>query len=236
MVANTQEIKSVGGPIRVVTAGALGVALGRTEWSLFLDRPSVAEAVRAIDVNTGGKLVHFLTHEGREGFYQIGLGREDNCLGREELERPSGAQDIYILPAVQGNQSGGAKILAALAIVAITVATGGFGAGLTAQGATIAFMTAASLAVGGIVQLLTPVPNFDQSSSEDSRRSNIFGGNATTVSQGGAVGLVYGRMRTSPMPISISYTAIEQNKPETTDPQVYTITRDDNGIVEYLPA
>lgn len=63
----------------------------------------------------------------------------------------------------------------------------------------------ASLILGGISQLLTPTPNFNQDTAGESRGSSLFNGNAAAVSQGGSVGLVYGRALVTPMPVCISF-------------------------------
>jgi hypothetical protein len=76
---------------------------------------------------------------------------------------------------------------------------------------TMAATAAASLAIGGITQMLTPTPNFNNNAEGDSRGSNLFGGNASAISQGGAVGLVYGRALVTPMPVSISFDNKDQS-------------------------
>lgn len=239
MVALQKETVTNSAPVRIITAGDLGVVLGRTEWKLHLTQPSVAEALRAIDVNTGGKLHAYLSNEGKQKPYRIALGREENVIDREELRNPSGMQDIYILPVVSGNESGAVKAIigAILLIVAWWNPYSWFyiaGEGLTMVG--VATVTVgSSLFLGGVTQMLTPTPGFDANREGDSRGSNIFGGNASAISQGGAVGLIYGRIRATPMPISISYTATEKVLPNSFEEQEYEIVTNADGVVEYIP-
>ncbi len=102
------------------------------------------------------------------------------------------------------------KILAGIAIIVAAFYTGG--AALSAAGSitagtvgTIALGIGASLILGGITQLLTPTPNFNQDNSAETAGSTLFAGNAVAVAQGGAVGLVYGRALVAPMPVCISF-------------------------------
>lgn len=186
--------------VNIHLGGKLGTDCGKL-WRLDLARPSVAEAVRAVDTNLKGKLRELLYTQGYSKYYKVAIGRKTNLLGKDDLAMPTGAQDIYIMPTVKGKSSGWGKIIAAVVIAVATYFTFGTSGAFAIAG----YSAAASLAIGGIVQLLTPTPNFNQNSQGDSRGSNIFQGNGTTISQGGAVGLVYGRALVIPMPISISY-------------------------------
>ena len=185
--------------------GKLGQLFGK-KWELMVSSP--AEAIRAIDVNLKGKLRAFLSAQGTNKFYKIAIGRKDALLSSEELKNRSGQSAIYIMPVAKGQNSGLGKILTAVALVALVIANPAniflVKGALTVWG-TVAATAAASLAIGGITQLLTPTPNFNNNTEGDSRGSNLFGGNAAAVTQGGAVGLVYGRALVTPMPVSISF-------------------------------
>lgn len=190
--------------------GKLGTLFGK-EWQLLVSSP--AEAIRAIDINLGGRLKRYLTTEGARKFYRVAVGHKKNDLTKEELGNRSGQADIYILPTVRGAKSGVGKIFAGVALIALTVmtfgATGPLAGGLwgisAGAWATVGIGLGASLILGGITQMLTPTPNFDQNTAGESRGSTIFNGNAVAVSQGGAVGLVYGRALVTPMPVCLSF-------------------------------
>lgn len=186
--------------------GKLGSLFGKT-WTLRVSSP--AEAIRAIDVNLGGKLRRYLSGEGAKKLYKIGLGRKDNLLEKQELVNRSGQTDIYVLPTVKGASSGLGKILAGV-VIAVAAwyfapeIAGFLGNGVTAGGVTLAGVgLGASLVLGGITQLLTPTPNFNQSNGGDN--STLFAGNASAIAQGGAVTIVYGRALVAPMPVCISF-------------------------------
>ena len=197
--------------VTIHLGGKLGAIFGK-KWQLDVSSP--AEALRAIDINVKGRLREYLTAQGDKKFYKIALAKKDNLLGKEELDKPSGKSDIYVLPTIKGNSTGWGKIVAAVAIVAILLITQQYWA-IPKVVVYAAASAAASLAIGGIVQLVTPVPNFNQNGQGDSRGegSTLFQGNSTTISQGGAVGLVYGRALVIPMPISISYDNTDTYKP-----------------------
>lgn len=198
------------GLTNIYLGGALGVECG-SHWRLLVNSP--AEAIRAIDVNLGGKLRRYLSTEGAKKFYQIAVGHEENALEKEEVTNRSGQADIYILPIVAGAKSGLGKIFAAIAIAVITYYTAGAGsagaAGIFGDSASAVasagYTMAASLALGGVTQLLTPTPNFNQTNEGATAGSTLFNGNATAVAQGQAVALVYGRALVTPMPVCISF-------------------------------
>lgn len=219
--------------VNIHLGGELGNEFGE-KWRLSLSNPSPAEAFRAIDANTGGRFRRYLRKGGENQFYRVCLRREDNDLGEEELQRPSGKGDIFLLPVIKGQQSGAAKIIAGIAIIASIFIPGAqvfLGKALTYAVAS----AGASLVIGGVVQLLTPLPHFDQNSSaDDGLRSNVFQGNASAIAQGAGVPLIYGRALAIPMPISISFVAKDRTIPNSFAPMGYTI-HNENGIITYEP-
>ncbi len=225
--------------VTIHLGGALGKRFG-AKWPLYLSNPSPSEAIRAIDANTKGEFTRYLRGPGAKRYYKVALGRKDNLLDKEEYTRSTGKGDIYILPTVKGSKSGWAKIVVGLILIAVT-----YGAATPAVagylGTTVAVLQgvgyglAASMILGGITQLLTPTPSFGQNSEGDSRGSNLLGGNAIAVSQGGAVGLVYGRALVSPMPISLSISAIDQQIANSFAEQEYDIVYGPDGVIEYVP-
>ncbi len=223
--------------------GYLGKLFGARWPGMNVSSP--AEAIRAVDANLKGALKQYLSTQGRDKLYRVALGRKENGVDEKGIVGPSGQQDIYILPVVRGRNSGFGKILAGIAIIALVFATGGaaLGAGGSLFGitagtvGTIGLGLGASLILGGISQLLAPTPNFNngQDTQGDSRGSTIFQGNATTISQGGAVGLVYGRMRVTPMPISMSITSYDQSAPASFAPGQYDNVTSPGNMVNVVP-
>lgn len=221
------------GTVKIHLGGYLGKLFG-AEWNLFVSSP--AEAIRAIDANLKGKLREYLSLEGRDTHYRVALGREENGLDDDGVRGPCGHQDIYILPVIKGRNSGLGKIFTAIALVIVAVYFPFALPGLTVGETTsVLYLTAASLTLGGITQLLTPTPNFNQDNSPAEAGSNIFQGNSTSIAQGASVGLVYGRMLVIPMPISLSLTNYDQSAANSFAAGTYNTINGPGGIVNQAP-
>lgn len=214
--------------------GKLGQLFGK-RWDLMVASP--AEAIRAIDVNLKGELRKYLLKQGKTKFYKVGVGKKDALIGEKELGNRSGNSAIYISPVAKGKSSGWGKIMAAVVIAVATYYLGPLAGKFSGMVTQMGYGAAAALAVGGVVQLLTPTPNFNNNNQGDSRGdgSTLFQGGATAVSQGGAIGLVYGRALVTPMPISISTNNTDRSKPDVAGVVDYCTTTDENGLVQYPP-
>jgi predicted phage tail protein len=222
--------------VNIFLTGKLGLLFGK-KWTLEVKSP--AEAVRAIDINLKGKLREYLNGEGAKKYYKVAIQKKDNLLDKEEIGNPSGRGDIYIMPTIRGANSGGGKILFGIALIAAAFLTGGAsigisGALLTSKAGALTLGIAASLILGGVMQLLTPVPKISESSDSTQQSSNIFQGNASAISQGGAVPVVYGRALVSPMPICISLTNTDQVTSQSTDVGTVSTYYADDGSVQYF--
>jgi predicted phage tail protein len=224
--------------VNIFLTGKLGILFGK-KWTLDVTSP--AEGVRAIDINLKGKLREYLNGEGAKKYYKVAIQKKDNVLDKEEIGNPSGRGDIYIMPTIRGANSGAGKILAGIALIAVAVLAGPAGWAIAGQGAGLLGAAAsgivaglgASLILGGVMQLLTPVPKISESSDSTQQSSNIFQGNASAISQGGAVPVVYGRALVSPMPICISLTNTDQVTSQSTDVGTVSTYYADDGSVQY---
>jgi predicted phage tail protein len=133
-----------------------------------------------------------------EQYYRVTVGTYD--LGLDEIHDPAGQQDIKIMPVVAG-AGATAKIIIGVALFALaTFATAGGGAIFGAAIAkNIGFLAATqafgvALALGGVAQLLTPVPKVPQGpdTADDPRKTYNFSGIQQTSRQGVPVPCVYG--------------------------------------------
>ncbi len=188
--------------------GSLGKAIGVPVW--HLDVKSVAEAIRAIDINTRGVLSRYLTGPAKEKMYRIALQKRDNIIDHKEIQNRSGRSTIYIMPTIKGRNSGIGKIVLGIVLIVAAFYTGGaslsWSAGLTTTGwGAIAVGFGVSLILGGITQLLTPRAG-GPNASPDQAQSTGFPGTSSAVVQGGCIPVVYGRALVSPIPISITVT------------------------------
>lgn len=163
---------------------------------LEADVASAAEAVRFLVANFPEVEAHMI-----EQHYRVSLGSYD--LAEAELHDPAGQQDIKIVPVLAGAGAVG-RIIAGIALVALafipgigwaaaaaaTATTAATAAGFTLAG-TLLFGVGTSLILGGIGQLLTPMPKMNKDDN-DPRKSYSFSGIQNTGRQGVPVPIVYG--------------------------------------------
>lgn len=152
---------------------------------------SAAEAVRFLLANFPQ-----LEPELAQGYYRVQVGSLD--LGEEDLHSPVGSQEIRIVPVVAG-AGATARIILGVALIALSFffpAAAGATAALkigastfSAFGAAV-FGIGASLLLGGVAQLLTPVPKVGD--DNDPRKSFSFSGIQNTSRQGVPVPVIYG--------------------------------------------
>ena len=209
----------------IYLGGALGKRFGE-KWSLAVSSP--AEAIRAIDINLRGKLRQYLYTEGRNKYYKIALQRRDALIGRDELRNKSGNSDIYILPTLKGSNSGGAKIIVGLALVAIAII---FTPALGVIVRSVVFQVGLSLVIGGVSQLLAP----HAANQQGELNSNNFAGSVTAGTQGGCVPIVYGKALVSPITISVWFNNIDYNTTTNTYQGGVEIGQVPGGGYQYSP-
>jgi predicted phage tail protein len=157
------------------------------------DVASAAEAVRFLVVNFPQLRPHMA-----EQYYKVSVGTY--ALTADELHDPAGQQEIKIVPVLAGAGATG-RIIAGVALFAIaTFATAGGGAIFgTAFAKNLGLLAAvqgvgAALAIGGVAQLLTPVPTVPTDQQPDPRKSYSFSGIQNTSRQGIPVPVVYGEI------------------------------------------
>jgi predicted phage tail protein len=221
--------------------GRLGALFGEV-WHLIVSSP--AEALRAIDVNVGGKLRQYLGGEGAQKHYQIALGQEDNAIGQEELAERSGHTDIYVIPVVAGGNGATKAILGAVILGLMWWNPGGWMAaaglmtagGALTMGGMFVFSVGAALMLGGVTELLTPVPKAGNQ-RDDQAQSPNFQGNATAAVQGTPIPLVYGRALVAPTPICVSHGAYRSTVSTANNGYVGNVEIRElpGGGVEYVP-
>lgn len=199
--------------------GKLAKHLGQRSFKAAVKTP--AEAIRFL-------LANFPSLRGvmSEGEYKLSVGRSELEIGDhpEYIHLPSASfEPIRIIPVVAGAGGGTGKILAGVGLIAAAIilgpAAGGFlglGSGLAGGGAGIiggAAATAigavgAALVLGGVSQLLTPMPRLGNLDSRgidettDPRRSYSFSGIQNVSRQGVPIPLIYGEVFTGSVVIS----------------------------------
>ena len=159
--------------------------------------------------------------------YCIKVGKDE--IDETELFNPIGQQEIKIVPVATGSR-GVTRVLAGVALVGLTVATGGFGtfaasgggfAGIgfgagTAGSITLGSSLAAAagnfgiyLALSGAAQMLTPVPQ-PPGVSEDPQSQNFsFSGVQNTSRAGTAIPVIYGEIFAGSLVVSAGIDTVQ---------------------------
>jgi predicted phage tail protein len=162
---------------------------------------SAAEAVRFLIANFPQVEKHIANQH-----YRVSLGQRD--LDIEEIHDPAGQQVIKIVPVLAGAGAVG-RIIAGVALIALaSIVTFGTLGGVVAAGVlnSMVFGVGVSLVLGGVAQLLTPVPKMstanNNTSDSDPRKSYGFSSIQNTSRQGTPVPIVYGEVITGSIVIS----------------------------------
>jgi predicted phage tail protein len=170
-----------------------------------LEVRSIAEAVRALEVNFPGRFFKAI----REGAYHLAHGKDvesGDSLDESMLTFRFGRGDFHLTPVVQGAGSGDSKAIATIvigvAIIGATIISGGTAlAPLLASGD--ALLLGASLVLSGVSILLTPTPQVpDIAETQNDENGFFYGAPVNVIEQGGPVRVVYGQMRVGSILIS----------------------------------
>ncbi len=174
--------------------GRMGKMFGRVH-KPDLATGSVAEAVRYLRANFPGVDQYLARAKTQDGVgFAVFRGKEN--LTKTQLREPCFGEEIRIAPVVLGAKKGGIIniIVGAVLIVvgvALIIASEGAGSPLGMQliGAGI------GIAVGGIIQMLTPMPKgLASKDSPEHTPSYAFNGPVNTQAQGHPVPVLYGKL------------------------------------------
>lgn len=176
--------------------GRLAKFIGRRV--LEADVASAAEAVRFLLANWPALEQHMADQH-----YRVSVGGYE--LTADELHDPAGQQEIKIVPVMAGAGAVG-RIIAGIALIALS-----FIPGIGALAVSLMIGVGASLVLGGVAQLLTPVPTLDtgKDSEKDPRKSYSFSGIQQTSRQGVPVPIVYGETLVGSVVISAGIDTVQ---------------------------
>ena len=179
-----------------------------------------------VKAETVGKAVSFLIHNfpGLERYmspkyYQVKVGSSN--IDKQEIHYPVGKEDIHFIPVISGAGKGIGKVLLGAALIGIAIASGGTGLSLGAKGvfgftggslAAIGGNIGLALVLSGVSDMLFPLPEPQNFSSEDDPRLSFsFSGVQNTSRAGTPVPIVYGEIFTGSVVISA---AVDNNQVE----------------------
>lgn len=175
---------------------------------------SAKEALLAINANKKGFLDEIKKLEMKGVHYRMVI--DDEVVQHpKEAEIQKTPSEIHIVPVVWGAGKNGMAIGMIIVGAALIAATGGFGlaavkflgtsALASSSFATTLGMIGASIAVQGVMSLLTPKPKADFNQEvQAGGKSYLFGNKPANASQGQAVPVGYGRLKIGSSQISAS--------------------------------
>lgn len=145
-----------------------------------------------------------------EGWYQVRIvGSDmapDTITARLNEPLPPGAV-VHIVPRMAGAKNGIWQVVAGAALIGAS-----FIPGLNAVAATVLFSAGTSMALGGVAQMLTPVPKTPSMPSTDNGRQNTyFSSLDNMVAQGNPVPVLYGEMQVGSRVISQMMSTRDEN-------------------------
>lgn len=195
--------------------GRLAKFLGRRVFRAEI--ASAAEAVRFLITNFPQLERHMADQH-----YRVSVGEYDLAL--EELHDPSGQQQIKIIPVLSG--AGGSspvgRILLGAALIVGAFFTGGATIGFFGSTIGVGALLGgigATLVLGGVAQMLTPVPQTIASNTsgtgstadtaKDPRKSYSFSGIQNTGRQGTPVPVIYGETLVGSVVISAGIDTVQ---------------------------
>jgi predicted phage tail protein len=191
------------GVTRILLSGSLAKAFGREHFKK-LETGTAREAFSALKHTVEGFEL-FMRDSVRRGL-RFAIFRNRENVGEGEFSL-SGTTELRIVPIISGSKNGGLfqAVLGVVLIIAGVVVTGmSFGSAAPVGAALIG--TGIGMAIGGVVQMLTPAPktpNQQEQAGTENKPSYLFNGAFNSTQQGLPVPVVYGKMLVGSSVVSI---------------------------------
>lgn len=169
-------------------SGSLAKMFGRAHQRLI---STPREVFRALSVTVPGFEKYLNTSKARGLTYAVMVGKRN--ISESDLDFPNAGQEIRIVPVIMGSKrSGILQTILGAALVAVSI----WIPGVSIAASNMMFAAGASMALGGIAQMLSPQPGGLASKQDaDNKASYAFGGETNTTAQGNPVPLAYGKRR-----------------------------------------
>lgn len=187
--------------------GVLGSKFGR-KYRMVVG--SAADAVRALASQLPG-FEAFLRDSEKNG-HGYAVFYDKRNIGKEELNDPALCEEIRFAPIILGSKNSGVfQIILGVVLIIVGVLITGFSFGWAAPVGGALISLGVGMIVGGIVQLLTPVPKSPGAREKpENQPSYAFNGPVNTQAQGHPVPLLYGEMFTGSAVASAGISAKDQ--------------------------
>ena len=186
---------------------------------LEADVQNAAEAVRFLICNWPELEKHMA-----DQYYSVKADTWE--ISEDELHFPTGKSDIKIIPVVGGAGGSTGRILLGVALIGAsfllpgagmfgaqslfgaTAATGWTAAGIGTVAGTMLSGIGAALVLGGISEMLTPIPKTPES-VQDPENSFSFSGTGSSSRAGLPVPVIFGRVLTGSITISMNVDTVQ---------------------------
>ncbi|WP_009394026.1 tail assembly protein [Pseudomonas bharatica] len=169
-------------PTEIVLCGFLRRLFGK-DHKFFLDRGTVREAVKAMDVNHPGFARELARAEERG--LRFAVFKNGRNIGEDEIDR-SGATELRFVPVVHGSKRAGLlQTIIGVVLIVLSPFT---------NGATLG--PGIALTAGGVIQMLSPqAKGLSQSAAPENLPSYAFGSAKNTTASGNPVPICIGKRR-----------------------------------------
>lgn len=172
-------------------SGSMAQRFGRTHRRAM---SSASEVFRALSSTVDG--FEDYLREARARGLDFVIFRDRRNIGQEEFSLLGPGDELRIIPVIRGSKRAGIfQAVLGAALIAGGIALGPAGAGLIGKGVALnVALVGASMALGGVVQLLSPqVAGMRMRQDPDNKPSYAFGGPVNTTASGNPVSLLYGQ-------------------------------------------
>lgn len=168
-------------------SGSMAQRFGRTHYRVL---DTSKEVFRALSATIDG--FEAWLRQARALGLDFVIFRNRRNIGEDEFGMCSAGNELRIIPVIRGSKRAGVFQIVAAAAIAAFVWWNPIGWTAATQGALYA--AAGSMAVGGVVQMLSPqVAGLRSREDPDNKPSYAFGGPVNTTAAGNPVPLLYGQ-------------------------------------------
>ena len=181
--------------VTIELGGELGKKFGKTHYRIV---ETTSEAIKALCCTIDGFEKNLNLSQANGLTYAIFKGHKN--ISENDLGFPVRSETIRIVPVVIGSKKAGLlQTILGVALVAMaSFASGGIidAFSISAGGWGTMAMLGTSMALGGVMQMLSPqMPGLASKQATENKPSYAFGGVTNTAAQGYPVPLLYGKRR-----------------------------------------
>lgn len=173
---------------RIELSGVLGKKFGKVHQRLI---STINEAGIALAATIPGYEKFMINSEEQGLTFAVFRGKKN--IGEDDLGFPVTGEIIRIVPVVIGSKKAGVlQTILGAALMAAAI----WMPGLSIPASNLMFSAGAAMALGGVVQMLSPQPaGLARKESPENKASYAFGSVTNTASQGYPVSVLYGKRR-----------------------------------------